>query len=194
VWNGGSGGGASGGGFSRAFDAPAFQHPYLSGSAKRGVPDVSANADPATGYRILLNGRWQIIGGTSAVAPLMAGLIARCNEKGKRSLRDLNARLYGAAAARAPRAAPRSGAAAGRRSEDRSTRPADAANQLAAAPPVPLYFKDIIEGNNSSTVGGDFIARRGWDACTGLGVPNGILLLESLWGVKSGGGGKRLTS
>ncbi len=45
-------------------------------SQRRGVPDVAGDADPATGYQIFLNGVGTTIGGTSAVAPLMAGLIA----------------------------------------------------------------------------------------------------------------------
>jgi hypothetical protein len=40
------------------------------------VPDVAANADPNTGYLIVLNGQVEPVGGTSAVAPLYAGLFA----------------------------------------------------------------------------------------------------------------------
>ena len=85
VWNGGPSGGAGGGGVSVYFPLP----PYQSGSrvpkapsrfAGRGVPDLAGDADPASGYRIFLNGRGTTIGGTSAVAPLMAGLIALINE------------------------------------------------------------------------------------------------------------------
>ncbi|MDB4898358.1 MAG: peptidase, partial [Gemmatimonadetes bacterium] len=194
VWNDGSAGGATGGGFSRTFTPPTYQHPYLPAQApaQRGVPDLSANADPQTGYRILVDGRWQIIGGTSAVAPLMAGLIARCNEKGKRPLRDLNARLYGSAPARAQRKAPRPGAA-GRRTEDRSARVAESATTTSAVS-VPIYFTDIVVGNNGATAGvPGYSAREGWDACCGLGVPNGLLLLQSLWGVK-GRSAKQLSS
>jgi kumamolisin len=43
----------------------------------RGVPDVSGNADPTTGYRIMSGGNSQVVGGTSAVAPLWSALIAR---------------------------------------------------------------------------------------------------------------------
>ena len=52
-----------------------------SGSAKggRGVPDVAGDADPDSGYRIVTGGRTDIIGGTSAVAPLWAGIIAGIN-------------------------------------------------------------------------------------------------------------------
>jgi kumamolisin len=45
------------------------------------VPDVAGNADPATGYRVIVDGKASVIGGTSAVAPLWAGLIALLNEQ-----------------------------------------------------------------------------------------------------------------
>ena len=47
----------------------------------RGVPDVSGDADPQTGYNVLVDGKSLVIGGTSAVAPLWSGLIALLNEK-----------------------------------------------------------------------------------------------------------------
>jgi subtilase family serine protease len=40
------------------------------------VPDVAANADPNTGYEIIVGGKATVVGGTSAVAPLYAGLFA----------------------------------------------------------------------------------------------------------------------
>jgi kumamolisin len=43
----------------------------------RGVPDVAGNADPQTGYQLMSGGKAQVVGGTSAVAPLWAALIAR---------------------------------------------------------------------------------------------------------------------
>jgi kumamolisin len=45
----------------------------------RGIPDVSGNADPETGYNVRIDGTDTVIGGTSAVVPLWAGLIARIN-------------------------------------------------------------------------------------------------------------------
>ena len=70
--------GAGGGGISTAFPVPSWQSsvaaPPLSG---RGVPDVAGNADPVSGYQIVVGGQQQPVGGTSAVAPLWAGLIAR---------------------------------------------------------------------------------------------------------------------
>ena len=185
VWNDGKSGGATGGGFSKHFNAPAFQSPYIgTTTGRRGVPDVSANADPETGYRVMLDDQWFIIGGTSAVAPLMAGLIARCNEKGKRSLRDLQARLYGTPATRATRKVARMGS--GRRKEDKMLAAATQAASATTGTSVPVYFTDITQGNNrSGSRGAGFIAKTGWDACTGLGVPIGTALLENLWGTKA---------
>ncbi len=45
-----------------------------------GSPTCAGNADPQTGYRVLVDGTEQVIGGTSAVAPLWAGLIARLDQ------------------------------------------------------------------------------------------------------------------
>jgi kumamolisin len=47
----------------------------------RGVPDVAGDADPETGYNVLVDGQSLVIGGTSAVAPLWSGLIALLNQK-----------------------------------------------------------------------------------------------------------------
>ncbi|HEY6324734.1 MAG TPA: S53 family peptidase [Thermoanaerobaculia bacterium] len=106
VWNAGAGNGAGGGGISRSFAVPAYQAgaqvPAAAddGHTGRGVPDVAADADPATGYQVLVNGQNLVFGGTSAVAPLYAGLVARINQQlaaaGVRA-GFLNPLLYGAA-------------------------------------------------------------------------------------------------
>jgi kumamolisin len=64
------------------------------GKTGRGVPDVAGDADPATGYNILLGGQTEPIGGTSAVAPLMAGLVARLNQALGKPVGFLNPVLY----------------------------------------------------------------------------------------------------
>ena len=51
------------------------------GPVRRGVPDVAGDADPATGYKVLVDGQSLTFGGTSAVAHLWAGLMARINQK-----------------------------------------------------------------------------------------------------------------
>ncbi len=86
VWNRGAKGGSTGGGVSNFFPKPAYQSnvavPAPANSAGgRGVPDVGAVADPVPGYTTIIGGKKQGIGGTSAVAPLYAGLLARINQK-----------------------------------------------------------------------------------------------------------------
>ena len=98
VWNDGAQGGAGGGGFSNQFPLPAFQasakiKPPTGGG--RGVPDVCGDADPETGYSVLVDGESLVIGGTSAVAPLWSGLIALLNEKLGKPLGFLQPVIYG---------------------------------------------------------------------------------------------------
>jgi kumamolisin len=103
VWNDlASGGGATGGGISRRFDVPAYQStitlpPNIDPGAGpgRGVPDVAANADPDTGYAIVVDGLHTVVGGTSAAAPLWAALLARCIQAGA-PRGFLNPKLYAA--------------------------------------------------------------------------------------------------
>ncbi len=94
--------GATGGGVSTVFALPTWQAsanvPKAAAAAGgRGVPDVSGNADPATGYTIRVDGTTSVIGGTSAVAPLWAGLIALSNAANKASAGFINPTLYAAA-------------------------------------------------------------------------------------------------
>ncbi len=137
VWNDGNpASGAGGGGVSTVFALPAWQQGLDTTDAegnraplaKRGVPDVSADADPQTGYAVLVDGTNAVYGGTSAVAPLWAGLMARINALSGRAAGFVNPALYG----------------------------------------QPSALRDITQGNN-----GGFAASPGWDACTGLGSPDG---------------------
>ncbi|MBV9890937.1 MAG: S8/S53 family peptidase, partial [Rhizobacter sp.] len=80
VWNDDPTKSATGGGVSAFFALPAYQKsanvPPVAGGTQtgRGVPDVAGNADPNSGYRVRVDGQNLVIGGTSAVAPLWAGL------------------------------------------------------------------------------------------------------------------------
>ncbi|MEO8888065.1 MAG: S53 family peptidase [Jatrophihabitantaceae bacterium] len=141
VWNDGSTGGATGGGVSDTFPRPAWQATAGVPASGRGVPDVAADADPQTGYQVLVDGSQLVIGGTSAVAPLWAALAARLVQATGRRLGPLSPALY-------------AGVAAG-----------------SAAPGL----RDIVAGSN-----GSYSAGPGWDACTGLGVPDGVALLTRL--------------
>jgi kumamolisin len=94
----------SGGGVSSSFKEPSWQRranvpkgrpaPARGG---RGVPDVSGNANPATGYDVIIDGQASVVGGTSAVAPLWAGLIACMNSALGKPVGLLNPLLYGLA-------------------------------------------------------------------------------------------------
>ncbi|RQR52039.1 peptidase S53 [Burkholderia sp. Bp9126] len=144
VWNDdAAGGGAGGGGVSTLFDLPAWQQGLavtradgsMAPLAKRGVPDVAGDASPLTGYEVAIAGTPAVLGGTSAVAPLWAALLARINAAAGASAGWINPVLY-----RHPGA-----------------------------------LRDITEGAN-----GAYAAARGWDACTGLGSPNGTQLAAIL--------------
>jgi len=92
----------SGGGISQVFAPPPWQSwadvPVSvnpKGHTGRGVPDVAGNADPSSGYPLLLNGQSiGVWGGTSAVAPLYAGLCAVLHATLGAPLGFLNQNLY----------------------------------------------------------------------------------------------------
>ena len=94
VWNDGPDS-ATGGGFSSQFPVPAYQLALGKGWTGRGVPDVAGNADPASGYIVRVDGKQFVIGGTSAVAPLWAGLIALLNQKLAQPVGFFQPLLYG---------------------------------------------------------------------------------------------------
>ena len=97
--------GATGGGVSQQFGLPGYQQaagvpPSANGDGRvgRGIPDVAGNADPDTGYEVRVDGQSTVIGGTSAVAPLWAALIALLNQNLGARLGFLNPALYGLSA------------------------------------------------------------------------------------------------
>jgi kumamolisin len=98
--------GATGGGVSNVFPLPAWQDnanvpaPSTSGGG-RGVPDVAGDADPTTGYEVRVDGQTMVIGGTSAVAPLWAGLIALNNAQNGKTAGLIQPQIYAAKAASA---------------------------------------------------------------------------------------------
>ncbi|MFZ1918025.1 MAG: S53 family peptidase [Terriglobales bacterium] len=145
VWNDGASGGATGGGVSDVFALPSYQKGFgipapTVAAGGRGVPDVSGDADPNTGYNIRVDGESGVFGGTSAVAPLWAALVARMNHTRGKAAGFLNPLIYA------------SGVEA-------------------------TGFHDITQGSN-----GAFSAAAGWDACTGLGSPDGAKLAAALSG------------
>ena len=141
----GGGGWAGGGGISQMFAVPAYQQnahvptSIVTGQPGRGVPDIAMSA---TNYFTRVQGQEGADGGTSAVAPLMASLVALLNQAMGKNVGFLNPLLYAQAA---------------------------------------KVIKDVTTGTNAifNTVQG-YQATTGWDACTGLGTPDGISILNSL--------------
>ncbi len=105
VWNELPNDGAGGGGISAEFAVPSYQSGTTmptnvdTGQPGRGVPDVAGDADPETGYSIYVDGSQQTVGGTSAVAPLWAGLIVLLNASLGKPVGFLQPQIYAAAAA-----------------------------------------------------------------------------------------------
>ena len=91
---------------SNVFALPSWQanakvpKPSVNGGG-RGVPDVSGDADPTTGYQVRVDGQNIVVGGTSAVAPLWAGLIALNNKQNGKSAGFIQPQIYAAKAASA---------------------------------------------------------------------------------------------
>src|SRR5215831_7586738 len=162
AWSGGPDGcgsndGGSGGGCSAIFTAPSFQSNQPCGSGSRAVPDISLNADwfhtPQNLYFGSLSGN----GGTSIVAPELAGFFAQENAYllavgnicGSGSsvcgpIGNANFGLYQAG--------------------------------FGSTPHHPYY--DITSGCNSNDIGVGFCATAGWDAVTGWGSAN---MLQLAW-------------
>jgi subtilase family serine protease len=146
---------ASGGGFSRRVARPAYQTGVPGIAATRGVPDVSADASPHTGMALVISsgGNQYTIrnsGGTSASAPLWAGLIALADQYAGRHLGFVNPAIY------------RIG---------RSASYHEAFHDITTGNNTPAFPGRTIEG---------YTAQPGWDAVTGWGSPNAselILLL-----------------
>jgi kumamolisin len=90
--------GATGGGVSQNFGVPCYQQGVVpEGTKGRCIPDIAANADPETGYLVKVGLQDETpIGGTSAVAPLMAALHARLQTYFKTRIGSLNPYLYSA--------------------------------------------------------------------------------------------------
>jgi kumamolisin len=110
VWNdvGAAGHGATGGGVSARFPVPPYQASIPAGALQhvgsgkpgRGLPDIAGNASENSGYLQVIGGSQpQSVGGTSAVAPLYAGLIARINANLGSPVGYLNTTLYSLPAA-----------------------------------------------------------------------------------------------
>lgn len=170
TWTGGPDGagsndGGTGGGCSAIFAAPSYQSNHPCGAGSRGVPDIALNADwyntPQNMYQDGLSGN----GGTSIVAPELAGFFAQENAY----LLSLGNICGGGSSACAPMGNINyflydEGIGKG-------------------APHNPFY--DITVGCNNNDVTsfyglGYYCAGTGWDAVTGWGSAN---MLQLAWAV-----------
>lgn len=146
---------ASGGGLSRVFSQPSYQNNVRGIGAYRGVPDVAADAAPATGMALVestADGKYRIrnSGGTSASAPLWAALIALADQYAGRHLGFVNSAMY----------------------------------RIGHSARYHQAFHDIRTGTNTvsfppRTIKG-YSAAPGWDPVTGWGSPNADVLIPLL--------------
>lgn len=160
VWNEGAAD-AGGGGISQVFKEPDYQQNNLPSSdqallgGRRGIPDISYNADPATSilvYLSFLHGAvgYYRIGGTSEGSPQWAAIIAIANQRADRPLGFLNEALY----------------------------------ELGNSNDAAESFHDITVGNNAQPgippgIPG-YNATHGWDAASGWGTPRAGELIQQL--------------
>jgi kumamolisin len=97
---------STGGGISDVFALPSWQAEAVltvhaeGGQPGRGVPDVAANADPATGYLVLMDNQTGVVGGTAMAAALWAALVCLFAQATGRSLGHLQPILYQGASPR----------------------------------------------------------------------------------------------
>jgi subtilase family serine protease len=142
----------SGGGFSRLYATPAYQEGVPGTSAMRGVPDVSGAGVGSIPFTFAADGKTYIIPleGTSASAPLWGGVVALADQYSHHDLGFVNPLLY----------------------------------RIARSPSYHKAFNDVTAGNNTVTIGSITItgyeAGPGWDPVTGLGSPNGEVLIPLL--------------
>ncbi|HET9078388.1 MAG TPA: S53 family peptidase [Acidimicrobiales bacterium] len=150
---------ASGGGFSHLFAKPSYQDGVPGITATRGVPDVAADASPYSGMAVARTGpdRTYMLtgaGGTSASAPLWAGLIALADQQAGHPLGLVNPAIYRIA----------TGSQYHRAFHDITT-----GNNTMT----------VTTASGPATIAG-YPARPGWDPVTGWGTPNAQVLVPLL--------------
>ncbi len=169
VWNNGqyTAKGATGGGISTYYTVPKFQVslPLPSSVNKgagpgRGLPDVASNASPDSGYGVYKNGSYSKSGsGTSAAAPLWAALIAIINQALGANVGWIHPNLY--------------------EFQQNPKSPSQAPCKLIAG----MLSDGSIQNNGGNTSDPEamYYAKTGdiWNACCGLGSPNGQNLLNA---------------
>ncbi len=173
VWNDGfDQDGAGGGGESAFFNEPSYQTSFgVSSGGTRAVPDVSADADPETGYLVLYKGGWISVGGTSAAAPLWAALLALTNTKCKSApVGFVNPAMYFAASPKVT---------------------AVVLNDIQADP---TNFPGNVSNDYTGNGGGQYPVLAGYDLATGLGSPVGNVLASQLCKTAVQAGGYRMVT
>ncbi len=154
AWSGN--GGSSGGGFSRFFPEPDYQKQLPQAAQtllnnRRGVPDIAAVADPATGVEVYLGGQWTPgLGGTSISAPIWAGIMAIVNQKAGHSLGFINPALYQIGL---------------------SSKAASDFNDITSGNNTQTVKGTVVPG---------YPAVAGWDPITGFGTPRGDTFIPDL--------------
>lgn len=153
-------GAGGGGGISTQFARPSYQTGTGVSGANREVPDVSADADPATGYSVYCTATaancsgWLSVGGTSAAAPLWAGIATDTNQYlaglGKATLGSASATIY----------------------------------KLFNTAQTYSAYHDITSGNNLY-----YSATAGYDPASGVGTPDVWNFARDAAGTTTGGGG-----
>ncbi len=184
--------GGGGGGVSRLFPQPSYQKGVTDriSTSGRAVPDISALADPNTGFLVgqtqsFPNGTYfdeYRIGGTSLSAPLMAGMAAVANQKAGRPLGFLNPRIY---------AAYRTSATAYYDVDQQDLFCAHP-DPCTATDPLPAEIRVNFFDNQTAASGRTYSLRtlespaqtlhstRGYDTATGVGTPNGDEFLAAI--------------
>jgi subtilase family serine protease len=167
----------SGGGCSVLFSEPAYQTGTNATGmcgGHRGVPDVSMDGDPSTGFlvgetqtfphHVIKYGEYRI-GGTSLSSPLFAGMLAQADQAAGTSIADANVLLYALSssitdvqAEGQPGSLP-----------DQGNVRADYANSVDASGGI-VYSVRTFDHDSSLATGA------GWDQVTGLGTLNGSVI------------------
>ncbi len=143
AWNG------SGGGLSAYENVPAYQAGFNK-SSKRGIPDVSMVADPATSVSVYDSFGYKgqkgfvVLGGTSVASPMFAGVLALVKQSRTKALKNIDTELY-----------------------------------ATAKTYYTTDFHDIASGSNG-TCGAICTAHAGYDYVTGLGSPVANKLVPAL--------------
>ena len=143
------------GGFSAFYPTPPYQQTLPASvqsllQNRRGVPDVSADADPATAMANYVNGSWTQVGGTSASAPVWAALGAIADQMAGHPLGFINPGLYKVAA-----------------------------SSIYAQAFHEITIGNNSVDNGAINVKG-YSAMPGWNPVTGLGTPDAEVLLPAL--------------